>query len=159
MEDLKAECAAEDQSRCKRGQPPSPTETRNDTPGQLQQLLATLTQNAALPQEHVDQSKAYSTQLIHGFETCFVAMVAESQPTTRRRIVEKAPPVAEPTPSPLAALSEYKLARHNGNQPMITRAKGVFSPSVATPAPLLGGSLRSNNTPADLTELWPPQCG
>ena len=87
VEGLKAECAAEDQNRSRRGPPSSHTDALKETSDQLHQLLAMLTQSAALPQEHVDQAKAYTEQLIQGFETCFAAVAdTEQHPATRRQI-------------------------------------------------------------------------
>ena len=128
VEDLKAECAAEDQDRSRRGPLTSPTEALKETSDQLQQLLTMLAQNAALPQEHVEQAKAYTKQLMQGFETCFAAVAdAERPPATRRRLAEKAPQPAGLV-APGAALFEYKPTRHVGKQTMVTRSRNVFDP-------------------------------
>ena len=130
VEELKAECTAEDQDMSRGRSSTSPTDALKETSEQLKQLLTMLSQNAVLPKEHVDQAKAYTEQLMQGFETCFAAVAsAEQSPAVRRRLSEKAPPPTAPsTAGATMALSEYKPTRRVGKQPMITRPRNVFDP-------------------------------
>ncbi|CAK0905350.1 unnamed protein product, partial [Prorocentrum cordatum] len=128
---LKAEFAEEGHHASKRGHSPSPTETLKETSGHLEKLLAMLSSGAALPKEHVEQAKAYSDQLLRGFQTCIATMEAQENqalPEVRRRCNGKQPIPVVPVSPPDPNLYEFKPVRHVGKQPVLTRPRNIFDP-------------------------------
>ena len=122
VDDLKAEFALQDQQE----EPLAvPQEVLQATSKQLEELLKALTEGGGISEQHLEQAKAYSQQLIQGFKTCFEAVTHANADPVHRRLRRKSDAASLNSVGPV--MTEYRPVRHLGKQEFKTRPKDVFS--------------------------------